>query len=363
MNPLLTYRWFLTGIFGLSLACGNEADFQALPPSSADATAANGDFMLNWSWNCSSSSQQTTENSTSLTADASNAIELVGGGKHRLKVHQADHIKLSLDRTNCAPEDSPRDIVFVVDVSGSMNDNDPLMNNTCGRFEAIDLIISRLSHPENVRIGLITFSHEVVITTNTMLRANEFRSSSFFQKSNLCAADGSTSYKQALAQSIKLLSPSDIETIKEIYFISDGEPAPGQEGLAESQQLKNGISTKAIIATLMIKGDDEKLQSIASRDQYGAPLHRRTENISELVDLLSELSSSTLSKVLFHYKDTKADEWSVEDIIDLEPKQSLQSFPSFEVSEFRNGLKIKIESIDSRGQITSTENAELKWQY
>jgi uncharacterized protein YegL len=362
MNPLLTYQWFLIGIFGLTFACGNEADFQALPPSSSDWIAANGDFTLNWSWHCSSSAQQTTEDSANLASDGSNAIELVGGGKHRLKVHQADHIKLSLDRTNCAPEDSPRDIIFVVDVSGSMKDNDPLINNTCGRFEAIDLIISRLSHPENVQIGLITFGHEVVITTNTLLRADEFRSSSFFQKSNLCAAEGSTSYKQALAQSIKLLSPSDVETLKEIYFISDGEPAPGEEGLAESQQLKNGISTKAIIATLMIKGNDEQLLSIASRDQYGAPLHRRTENISELVDLLSELSSSTLAKVLFHYKDAKDEEWNVEDIIDLEPEQSLQSFPSFEVSEFRNGLKIKIESIDSRGQITSTENAELRWQ-
>jgi len=58
-----------------------------------------------------------------------------------------------------------RDIVFVVDVSMSMPENDPVNNTgSCGRFDAIDAVISKLKLTEpGVHVAVVTFSSVIIL--------------------------------------------------------------------------------------------------------------------------------------------------------------------------------------------------------
>jgi|GEM_PF-907488 len=358
----------------LVVACGNESDFNnAAPPEPqsqdivyepeppatpvpAPVVDEPKSFALTWNWPCTGS-----VNAAQTDAALAGSSDLNGAGSHRVAANPADRIKLTINRQHCTVGETKRDIVFIVDTSGSMKDNDPKNGTKCGRLSAIQNIVSSFDKPENIRIGGVIFN-DTAISSGAMMDTTQFLASSIASSASLCKNSGGTNYQSGLKLAIDLLSDAREGSVREVYFISDGEPnsAAGQDGAVEAAILKDKLRVGATIATLMIKGNDAKLMAIASKDKNGVPLHRKTDNASELAMLIGELSRNEIEEMVFSYKQIGSDNWYEEQITDnLASGSATLTLPEFTRSQFGRGLFFKVEYTDRYGVTFVTEQSTL----
>jgi uncharacterized protein YegL len=358
---------------GLLSACGNEADFNGQqatldalpepsklpPPPKQVPEPAAALVELSWNWDC----QSAEEEGSSLNL-LDEGMTLKGGGMHEISVLEKDELIINLNRRHCRTEDAPREIVFVIDVSGSMNSNDPTNRTTglCGRSEAIRSIMATVSGRDDVRAAVVTFDDRMRATTNKLLALPLFEASTAYTPANLCLNSGGTNYQAGLTEAIKIFADARSDAVRELYFISDGEPGTNQDGLAESVILKDPARTRATIATLMIDGNDQKLINIASKDRMGVPLHRKTANALELASLINELSEKQPSRATISYRGIGDQEWYMEDLSSTLQLESAEvQLPSISRGNFPKGLQFKIECFDNLGMSFSTEVASFSW--
>lgn len=115
-------------------------------------------------------------------------------------------------------------VFFVLDMSGSMNDSDPLVNGSCGRLAAAQALVSKLSESVkagvNVKAGLAVFGSDagVAVPVTTL---EQFRPT--LTGGQICRQDGgSTNYEAAFTATKAALD--NVRGQKIVYFISDGLP-------------------------------------------------------------------------------------------------------------------------------------------
>ena len=118
----------------------------------------------------------------------------------------------------------PKDIVFVLDKSGSMgsNDKDSKMSQMKKAFRSI---IEQL--PEEDRFTLITFNNHVDVYSNELLRADEKNRSDAAKYIDSLEAGGSTNIYDGLAKALSILKYSD-ERTPIIVLLTDGRPNSGK---------------------------------------------------------------------------------------------------------------------------------------
>ena len=141
----------------------------------------------------------------------------------------------------------PKNVVLILDTSGSMGRNDRLGNMQ----EAAKLVVSGLTHADSVAV--VTFSSDAASENNYLVPATaSYRSkiSSWIEKTK---AAGSTNYTGALASAINIVRRSEssdrITGCRTAYvFLSDGEPNEFEDGRMSDIQ--------AQIARLRAEGDD-----------------------------------------------------------------------------------------------------------
>lgn len=386
-------------LFALLLTqCADEAQFEQGLYSSRDAqpTSTNTPTSFALTWNLACGNDQLAPNAASLRLgprdsdywnhdddgdyDDENAIDrqaqaedkkaqgkkhlpdIRGDGTHNVPMTDDDTLSVSLRGTVCQPATQPRDIVFVIDTSQSMHQNDRYSGGTCGRAEAVASVINNIRHPEKTRIGLVTFGSSVTETTGRLLAYDQFVSSMFYQESILCESDGNTSYRAALAQSVAILSSSQPQSSREVYFISDGEPSTGQSGIEEASILKDPNGINATIATMMVDGHDSALKSIASVDSYGAPMHAKTDNAHELAEIIKDLSDSEIIDSRIRYRGIGSLYWTEENLNDFTDGVAFDvPMENIRLSDYPNGLEIEVEYIDSRTR-SFIERGSLLWE-
>ncbi len=154
------------------------------------------------------------------------------------------------DRVMIQGEFCPRsyanmNVVFVIDVSGSMQDNDPTLA-TCGRAQSVKAITDRLlvgTRPQDkINVGVVSFSGAANVTRG-LTPIGQFQSS--VTTGMLCAASGGTNYAAAMQTTQMMLA--SLTGPKLVYFITDGEPSmpnstPQQSeaaGLSAAQSLRS----------------------------------------------------------------------------------------------------------------------------
>lgn len=152
-------------------------------------------------------------------------------------------------------------ILFVVDFSGSMATNDPIVSGSCGRLSSAQSILARIKEKvraqDKVNVGVVSFSTSAsLIVSLTAIDKIDASVTS----TNFCGQSGSTNYAEAFKQAkTALLNATGSKTV---YFISDGEPDVSgmtsaqaqQAGLTEAQNLKTAIPTLAINAIYLQSG-------------------------------------------------------------------------------------------------------------
>lgn len=152
-------------------------------------------------------------------------------------------------------------IAFVVDLSGSMEENDPLINGSCGRYQSIvslaDKVRSQVNENVKVNIGIVGFSS----TSYTLMVMQPLKAGLTFPVNSICQMNGNTNYKAALDSAYDMLKPYNGKGKQMVYFISDGLPylygysAQQMEasGLESANYLRQNI-TDLSFYTVYLKG-------------------------------------------------------------------------------------------------------------
>jgi uncharacterized protein YegL len=170
----------------------------------------------------------------------------------------------------------PVTILFVVDISGSMRTNDPLVQGSCGRFAAFQALSAQLLEQakvaDQVKAGVVVFG-------DTARVARPVGSLEDISKLNnrdvLCSTlGGATNYEAAFQTSEQTLK--DIEGEKVVYFLSDGLPTvsagspssafntnpakavrdSADAGSAAAKNLQANVTEMAMNAIFLKTGDD-----------------------------------------------------------------------------------------------------------
>ena len=205
----------------------------------------------------------------------------------------SEEVGLTFSGKFCPPRDTQRDIVFVVDVSGSMLDNDPIINNSCGRLDAVRKMME--SAGEKTNYAIVTFSETILFTSSNFHNTKEGLLNELGGEDTayqvVCNAQASTFYDIALDSAATLYASSDVNSAKELFFISDGAPSNGHEGIESALALKDDDVT---IAAIMLKGSDLILKDkIASQDINGKPLFAKVSKPAKLADIFRSLAEKS----------------------------------------------------------------------
>lgn len=150
-------------------------------------------------------------------------------------------------------------ILFVVDFSGSMAQNDPGGLLGCGRLQSAQAIMQKVTQKlrpqDKVSVGVVTFSSSANIAV-PMAPAASFKSS--LNSGNFCGQTGATNYAQAFQTAQRALAGAT--GAKTIYFISDGQPQvtsadrdpqAEQDGLNAAQALKAALPDTTLNAIFL----------------------------------------------------------------------------------------------------------------
>ncbi len=344
------------------------------PPPEPDIVATPSVRAVDWYWTCDAEKDQ-----KSIPTSSEELVVLKDQGDHPISYDPAVPTTFKFMGRVCPPSQLDRDIVFVVDVSGSMDTNDPRIVDSCARLEGMQSILKTLTNrpgqnPEAVRFGVITFSSSLM-TYSTGLYGSSQKFFDDLARSGkpadvLCEAVGGTNYESGIVKAAELLKGGRVGATKEVYLISDGQPTEGQDGIVLATQLKTtGVvvaptpnspnsptPVKVTFATLMLKGVDTVMESkLASRDINGKPLHAFVQKAQDLGASLGSLAESNITKAELRVTQLAADGGTQVKSIDMMPY--LKSFdfglPPIKIDWVGPGSKLKVDVIysDTHGRI------------
>lgn len=283
-------------IFIIICGCQNEADFsgqeslaqpepQAPLPAQQEALPAPLPAGLNeigWYFACLGETMEVPEK-------VEGHLVFAGGGSHATSAAISQEIQLQLGGRLCNPEETKRNVVFIIDASGSMVENDPIINGECGRLRALKQMFRQASG--NTGFALVAFSESVVFASPQFVYTEQELYDQFespeFPELTVCQALESTYYDRGLEAAEALFEGIPEGESKEVFFLSDGAPTFEHEGIQISQSLKlSGVT----IAAIMLKGADMILKDyIASVDANGDPLFASAAEASVLEEIYSML--------------------------------------------------------------------------
>jgi hypothetical protein len=321
---------------------------------------------MSWLWQC--------QNSPTPPPKPANETEVIVSGKGPFEFNEEElkGTKVTFSGTICPPDNQPRDIVFVIDTSLSMEDNDPVVGESCGRLKAVQGVISAIP-TGSARFGLVTFNSVTAMSTTRLYDSGQALFAAVAQGKSvadvLCLADGTTNYDSGLTPASQILATGRPNSSKEIYFISDGRPNDG-DGLALSQSLKStgvnvsGRNIPVTIGTIMLvsQQDDQALKVLASTAQDGKLLHAFVAQAQDLAKTLSDLVANKIVSATLKYRLIGESQFTSVNIMDhLKGLNFTLPSMAFPIKNGVPGLEVVYEYVDKLGQkFTSTGKVLLK---
>lgn len=317
----MNIRYFMSSLFVsflclMNVSCGNEAVFQggvknptSRPTPQTQDIVRDGETQtpeppettINWLWECKNGLDGTLEETEE------GVYTLYGTGQFQVPADSNGLVSLNFGGSFCPFIMMPRDIVFAIDASSSMMDNDPQENGTCGRYNAIKGTLDALPD-SGMQFAVVMFSDQVLYKSTKFFTSQTEMFDELIKTSGLstvqdiiCASKYTTNYDAPLTASRSLLTGGRLEATKEIFFVSDGEPNDG-DGKTIAKELKeqgvvvSGTAVPVKIATIMLNGADDSIlrNDIASLDQDNNPLHARVMNSQDLAKVLEALATNKI---------------------------------------------------------------------
>lgn len=366
LNVSTPHIW-ATPIFALLLASCGSARFDSGTNSRTNDAVYHGQDVeqLTWFWQCKTSP-------AASPAGFKNKVVIEGGGEHRFHGSSFANTPLIFSGKVCPPATFPRDIVFVIDVSGSMGGwggNDPKVNNSCGRLRAVQSIISGVEGGNgSTQFAIVTFSSGVAAKSSSMygtaasLFADIAKNGAV--SNTLCAAGGETNYGAGLSAAEDILSGSRLGATKEIYFVSDGEPTDSDGPTVAARLKSSGVEIEGgkrapvSIATVML-GDakDDKLRQLTSKPE----MHAGAVSAGDLADVLGQLAENDIVEAKIKYRMIGDDEWKEVILMDKLDDYGF-AIPTLNIDPIiaPDGLEVSFEYRDKHDTIYS-EEGKILW--
>ena len=197
-------------------------------------------------------------------------------------------IPLKISGVLCDQRHLKRNILIVIDASASMLVNDPNIKGECGRLQAVRSLISNASPKK--KFALITFSDSVMATSynfsSNLGAVLADAAPGFTPTEVLCDSQAGTFYDRALERARTLVGDAPDADFTELYFISDGAPTMGHDGVSIANELKlEGVT----IGTLMLQGQDMVLKNQIASQKDGNPLFFYASDAAKLEQSLADL--------------------------------------------------------------------------
>jgi len=311
-------------------------------------------------------------------------LKLSGDTHHAVESAKFNKTKLSLGgmiKTN----PRPRDILFLVDVSGSMQfgqpntlpGSDPLINGSCGRLRAVQTAIQATKAQGISRFAVVTFNRVVVRSSGGYFSSLEEMFPNSVLTDIFCAGIDGTNYTNALREAITVLNQSPASHLKELYFLTDGEPMdifPDSHtrcdfrytycnGANEANFIKNSMG--ALLGTLMLgenpTGNMYLENHIAGVGPSGELLHINASNSVELVESLSVLSRDNITEGAIAYRGMHQNTWSYMNMLPMVSQGKFKSHEiEFDSTLFPQGIEVRLYYNTERGH-THTGFASITW--
>ena len=364
-NKILDF--LVIGIGLLTISCGSSS-FQSdsridkYGEPNLDSREKEG---LTWLWECDGTYSQ---DESTLT------------GEGNFIVSRSSNITyLRFKGDSCLGSQVSRDIVFVVDVSNSMNyesngnpASDPVTGSSCGRLDAIEKTVRSLqSRKEDATYSILTFSDRVVDKSSRFFSSQKDLYQDLVSSSTLssmtkivCNADGGTDYDIALKGAKSLFdSYARSGSRHEVYFISDGEPWPATStGEEVAKELRN---SGTVIGTVMLAHlDDSVLKNkIASSSASGSKLHANVSKVENLAKALSTLVNADIVKAEIKYKSFRSNDWKSVDVSDKISGSSYDFVTpiKLESKDFSSGLEVIYTYWDAEGNYVELRG-QINWK-
>ncbi len=127
-------------------------DAQSNADTSND-TAEAGSLNLTWYLPCA-------DEAATPPAAKGNEKVLTGSGPFNFTAKELANAKLTFAGHLCTPVPGPRDVVLVIDTSGSMKQNDRGNKDSCARLDAVKAVIASIPAGTG-QFALVTFSSDV----------------------------------------------------------------------------------------------------------------------------------------------------------------------------------------------------------
>jgi hypothetical protein len=367
-------------LLALSIESCGSTDFggqgglgQENPGKDTPSDPNSGDLMLtttiDWSFQC--------KEQTSAVKQVENKFEVSGAGPHEITIANGTEALLHLSGSACGAGSIKRNVVFVIDVSGSMvstggifsRPTDPMRDGTCERMKALSEVVDAIEKGGEAQFGLVTFEGSSTprrrssrfFTDPDELYA-DFRGTASSIESVICAGFDATNYDAGIQGAIDLFAEnSESSGAREVYFISDGEPQPASaNGKTRAAELRKS----ATIATVMVGGSTDVVlkNDIASKDKFGEPLHARAEYSSKLSEVLAKLTTNNLTEAVASLKTAGV---SMEALNFLNRIRGLRfDFDAFKIntSDAQEGIAVELSYRDRFGK-EHLDKGELKWKF
>jgi len=194
--------------------------------------------------------------------------------RHDLQAPEGTTLKVTGEL--CPKSFGQLNVLFVVDFSGSMEQNDPRnLLLSCGRLAAARAILKKfeddMGQGDDVRVGLVSFD-DVGRITKPLEPLKNFKSTlNIFQ---MCGYnEANTNYKAAFDTAAQAFNGA--QGNKVVYFISDGLPSIGGSGAADPVDTQGTHKAAGLQSAQALLGSQVAINAIfLNRDnsaQAGAP--------------------------------------------------------------------------------------------
>ena len=242
-------------------------------------------------------------------------IILSGVGPFEFVKEDMAHVPVTVHGRVCPWKLVHRDVVFVIDVSGSMSDQDPLVDGpagsdtkTCGRLEALKAILAKM--PAGITsFGVVTYDDSVEKNSSKLFKTKAelfddltgTASGAPKIETIICLNADGTTYSAGLNGAAEVLKKGEQNATKEIIFLSDGEPDDGNRARILAENLKTqGINTggrqqTVSIATVFLGTEapaDKVLETMASVDKTKIPpkpIYAEAKDAELLAEILGKM--------------------------------------------------------------------------
>ncbi len=211
-------------------------------------------------------------------------------------------------------------VVFVIDCSGSMRDNDKIKQAK----NALEFCLSKLN--ERDHFGLITFSDEVEKLSSELLPAKESDVQQALEKVGKIEADGGTNIDEALEEALQMLE-KDEESPAYVLFLTDGKPTVGEQNIPailEHTKKENDATARMFVFGVGFDVNTELLDSLSTEHRGVVNYVRPKEDIEVAISsLYGKISKPVLADPKLDFGDIEVSKVYPKDLSDVFAGQQL----------------------------------------